>query len=52
MFPPSMTPPSGSTTPNSGSTTPRDGAKPKRTLTGHALSVLATPPMSPLTRFD
>jgi hypothetical protein len=62
MFPPNMTPPSGSTTPVSGSNTPRVDAQGrpvasgqpgfKRSLTGNALSILATPPMSPLTRFD
>jgi tetratricopeptide (TPR) repeat protein len=51
LYPPSMTPPSGADTPNSGGTTPK-GPKSRRALTGQAMSVLATPPMSPLTRFD
>ena len=63
MMPPSFTPPNGSggNTPTlrSGENTPRAMMSKagglgysKRSLTGKALAVLATPPMSPLTTFD
>jgi tetratricopeptide (TPR) repeat protein len=62
IVPPSLTPPNGSggNTPTlrSGENTPRAMMSQgglgysKRSLTGKALAVLATPPMSPLTRFD
>ena len=62
IMPPSLTPPSGSggNTPTlrSGENTPRAMMSKgglgysKRSLTGQALAVLATPPMSPLTQFD